>query len=187
MVYECHLPPGARERSRSITSSTVGEPNGAAAAVPLSPDVIAWGESIVSTLGRVHAFLNALVSVPDRDGEALHVVASGSDALDDQGMPPAGPIIPLDGSVSGWVLQRRAPAIVADLARHQDQATESFPGIRSELAVPVLVEGQVVAVIAIQSRRVGAFGITDLERVRHLAREAAASLPAGLLPSAPPA
>jgi GAF domain-containing protein len=165
----------------------VGGPNGAAAAVPLSPDVIAWGESIVSTLGRVHAFLNALVCVPDREGAALHVVASGSDALDGDGTPPAGPIIPLDGSVSGWVLQRRSPSIVADLARHPDQAAASSLGIRSELAVPVLVGGQVVAVITVQSRRVGAFGITDLERVRHLALEAAASLPAGLLPSAPPA
>ncbi|MDY6874735.1 MAG: GAF domain-containing protein [Chloroflexota bacterium] len=69
--------------------------------------------------------------------------------------------VPLDGSVTGRVYQSGEPQIVPDV-RELPYYFEGAPEIRSELAVPVKVAGQVIAVLNAESPDLGAFSEGDL-------------------------
>src|ERR1043166_4157906 len=57
--------------------------------------------------------------------------------------------------VSGWVAETGQPLLIADLAAHPRYGSAQF-GIRSELAVPLDIEGQVMGVLNVGSVRVNA-------------------------------
>jgi GAF domain-containing protein len=167
----------------------VGEPAGSPVALPLPPDVVAWGEGIVRTLNVVHVFLDAAVYLVDGLSAVLRPVAEVAVAADEPAPdPPASPPVdlsaavpaPLEATVPGWVARSGSAAIVADVTRHPAYGERARPGTRSELAVPIVLDGRVVAVISVRSARVAAFGIADLELVRLLAREAGEALPPAL-------
>lgn len=166
-----------RQQGTSITDSAA-EPRS------LAPGVVAWAEAIVEALRREDRFPSASVLVHDPAAAALRLAAHqrGPDAGAEVARPSW--VVPLDGSVCGWVFRMGRPALVGDVSSHTDYF--AYPGsvTRSELAAPILVAGRPVGVINVESPRVGEFGIADLERLERRAAEAAASLPSDELPAA---
>lgn len=69
--------------------------------------------------------------------------------------------LPLDGSVCGRVYQSGEPVIIEDV-REEPCYFGLEPEVRSELAVPIRIRGQVVGVLNLESRRVGGFNEEDL-------------------------
>jgi GAF domain-containing protein len=145
---------------------------------------VAWAEAIVEALRREDRFSSASVLVHDPAAAALRLAAQ--ERGPDGGTGIAGPswVVPLDGSVCGWVFRMGRPALVGDVSSHADYFAYPGSATRSELAAPILVAGRTVGVINVESPRVGEFGIADLERLERRAAAAAQSLPSDELPAA---
>lgn len=76
-----------------------------------------------------------------------------------------------------WVATHGQALLVNDVAAEpRYQADEALPDTRSELAVPLRVEGRTVGILDIQSDRLGAFGPEDLFVTQALADQAAVAV-----------
>jgi signal transduction histidine kinase len=74
--------------------------------------------------------------------------------------------------VTGWVAQRGQPLRVPDVTA-DPRYVKARPSVRSELAAPLEVEGQVMGVLNVDSDRVHAFSEADEELLVALARHSA--------------
>jgi signal transduction histidine kinase len=74
--------------------------------------------------------------------------------------------------ITGWVARTGKPARVDD-STTDPRYVEVLPEIRSELAVPLEVNGEVRGVLNVDSRAAGAFTEADQELLQELARQAA--------------
>lgn len=83
--------------------------------------------------------------------------------------------LPLDGSVSGRVYQSGEPLLIPDV-REVPYYFEGVPNIRSALAVPVKVSGQVVAVLSAESSQLGTFDEDDLRLFSSIAAQLGGAL-----------
>jgi len=86
--------------------------------------------------------------------------------------------LPLDGSKKGITVMaanNRKPVIVYDVTEAPDYVLGSLD-IKSELAVPVEIEGRVVGVINVESKRLGAFDEKDATLLQILASHAATAI-----------
>ncbi len=146
--------------------------------------MVAWAEAIVGALRREDRFHSASVLVHDPAAAGLRLAALWRGP--DEGAAVARPswVVPLIGSVCGWVFRTGRPALVADVTSHADYLAYPGSATRSELAAPILVAGRPIGVINVESPRVGEFGIADLERLELRAAAAADSSPVGELPAA---
>jgi GAF domain-containing protein len=165
-----------RQQGTSITESFSGSSQ-------LAPSVVAWAEAIVDALRGEDRFHSASVLVPDPAAAGLLLAAHRRGPGEQAGAGP-GWVVPLIGSVCGWVYRMGRPALVGDVSIHADYL--AYPGstTRSELAAPILVGGRPIGVINVESPRAGDFGIADLERLERRAAAAAESLPPDALPAA---
>jgi putative methionine-R-sulfoxide reductase with GAF domain len=73
------------------------------------------------------------------------------------------------GGVIGRALRRKAPQLVRDVGADPDYHPD-VPGTRSELAVPLLEEGEAVGAVDVQSDEKDAFGLDDVAVMETLAR-----------------
>jgi diguanylate cyclase (GGDEF)-like protein len=83
--------------------------------------------------------------------------------------------LPAGAGIVGWVARTGAPLIVDDVStdpryRQMDDRT------RSELAVPLIAEGKVLAVFNVESARLGAFGSRDMRLLTTLASYAVVAI-----------
>ena len=77
--------------------------------------------------------------------------------------------------ITGWVARTGLPACVGDVQRDK-RYVEVHPGVRSELAVPLRVMGQVRGVINVDATTEGAFTPSDVELLTELAAIAAPAI-----------
>lgn len=77
--------------------------------------------------------------------------------------------------ITGWVALHGRPMLVADVAT-EPRYIAARQGVHSEMAAPLIVEGQTVGVVNLDADRVGAFDEHDLARLARLATEAGAVL-----------
>jgi signal transduction histidine kinase len=75
--------------------------------------------------------------------------------------------------ITGWVARTGQPALIADTTQDPRYVSVS-PDIRSELAVPLEVNGEVRGVLNVDATAPGAFTTADQELLQELARQAAA-------------
>ncbi|MGD1996136.1 MAG: GAF domain-containing protein [Anaerolineae bacterium] len=110
-------------------------------------------ETLQATMGA--EFIGFLLA--DEDGEGLRVHHSQI------GFPsrPDSFRLQLDGSVCGHVFQTGKPMMIGDV-REIPFYYEAVKGVRSELAVPVSVSGQVIGVLNVESTVRNAFNREDL-------------------------
>ena len=83
--------------------------------------------------------------------------------------------VPTENSAVGWVSKKGQPLLIADV----DQAEHYFEissDTRSELVVPVKLDGEVVAVLNAESPRLNAFDEEDLRLFNAIAAELAVAL-----------
>jgi GAF domain-containing protein len=154
----------------------------------LAPGVVAWAEAVVEALRLEDRFPSASVLVHDPAAAGLRLAAhqAGPDDAGSADAVAAAParVVPLTGSVSGWVFRMGRPTLVADVTSNPDYQPSPGSATRSELAAPILFEGRPVGVLDVESPRPGEFGIDDLERLERRAADAARSLPVDELPAA---
>jgi len=150
----------------------------------LAPGVVAWAQAIVEALRREDRFHDASVLVHDAAAAGLRLAAKWRGPDDRAEVARPSGVVPLIGSVSGWVFRMGRPALVGDVTSHADYFACQGSATRSALAAPILVAGRPIGVINVESPRVGDFGIADLERLERRAALAAESLPADELPAA---
>jgi len=88
--------------------------------------------------------------------------------------------LPLDGTKKGITVRaalKREPVLVSDVRKDKDYV--SIPGVRrglSELAVPVIVEDQVLGVLNVESKELDAFDEKDVVLLQILASHAATAI-----------
>ncbi len=90
------------------------------------------------------------------------------------GLPPAATRLRLrlGEGITGWVARTGRPARVGDVTA-DPRYVMARPGVRSELAVPLEVGGEVRGVLNVDSDRPGAFGPEDEALLSELAHQAA--------------
>jgi signal transduction histidine kinase len=86
--------------------------------------------------------------------------------------------LPIDpGSLNGQAALQRKPVIVADTLQHPNfKPNPLLPNTRSEIAVPLIIGGQVIGVLDMQSDQPGALNETNLPAFEALAGQLAVAL-----------
>ncbi|RMF60998.1 MAG: GAF domain-containing protein [Calditrichaeota bacterium] len=82
--------------------------------------------------------------------------------------------------VTGWVAKTGTPLLVSDVSK-EPRYVEVNPDIRSELAVPLILEDRVIGVVNVDSTRVNGFTEEDLDLLTLLSRQAARVIQNGML------
>lgn len=138
--------------------------------MPLAHDmaeVSAWAEELTAAIEADHQFQQVSVLIHDADANGLRLVTQRWAGNGDLGLLVPGEwVVPLVGSICGRVFRTGIPALVSDVALDPDYLSFSGGRTKSELAVPIVVEGTAVGVVNIEAPFVSAFGIADLELVR---------------------
>ena len=90
------------------------------------------------------------------------------------GLPPHAAEVKLrvGQGITGWVARQGKPARVGNV-RHDPRYISLRPGVRSELAVPLEVTGEVRGVLNVDSDRENAFSLADQELLEELSVQAA--------------
>jgi len=86
--------------------------------------------------------------------------------------------LPLDGTKRGVTVRTantRNPVLVLDTKKDKDYV-QGVPGIHSELAVPVEIEGNTLGVLNVESKKLGAFNEKDATLLQALASHAATAI-----------
>ena len=78
--------------------------------------------------------------------------------------------------LSGWVAAKGEPLVVPDVSKDPRYVWLARSQTRSELAVPIMVKGQVIGVLDAQSDRLNAFDDTDLAVLQSLAHQIGAAV-----------
>lgn len=78
----------------------------------------------------------------------------------------------LGQGITGWVALHGKPLLVQDVTADQ-RYLPIRKGVRSEMAVPLCIEGEVIGVLNLDSNRKGAFSQVDLELLTALANQSA--------------
>jgi L-methionine (R)-S-oxide reductase len=74
--------------------------------------------------------------------------------------PPAHPRFPLTNGLTGAAIASRSTVVVDDVTA-DPRYLEAFGDTRAELIVPVLVDGEVIGTLDVESERPNAFGPAD--------------------------
>ena len=144
--------------------------------IPSSTDpdrVFAILERECSKIFELDAFIIGLV---DRETSILRIAHGSRRGSESE---PPGTILEHEGLVS-WVLDEKRARRVDDLRRHPRLVAAGGglidPCSRSVLAVPLIVEGQVVGILSVQSRRPGAFDDHQLSVLTTIAQQAVVAI-----------
>ncbi len=132
----------------------------------LGPAGVALAQALIDEFSRAHSLQHCALFLWDPAVGRLRLAAQHWGAGEDLGEVRAGSwTIGLNG-ICGRAFTTAEPALVADVEKDPDFL--SFPGsrTRSELAVPVVIEGRVLGVVNLESPRVGAYGPADIAAVQ---------------------
>jgi PAS domain S-box-containing protein len=111
---------------------------------------------------------------PDPDGEHMVPHPSMLGFI----LPPGGVLrFPIAHSITGRVYRTGQPVLVPDVSQDPDfRRTASSTEVRSELAVPVKVGDEVVAVLNVESRQLHKFTVEDLHFLSAVAAQLAVAM-----------
>jgi len=130
---------------------------------------------------RAKVLCNAIVSAVSRfDGEWVHLVAyRGVSTAADEAMRSAFPMRPGGQSITARVVRERAPVQIPDVMLDpnyalKDEAREA--GYRSNLAVPMLKDGEVVGSIVVCRAETGLFPEQQVRLLQTFADQAALAI-----------
>lgn len=146
----------------------------------VDPATLAWADRVADVLCRTWQFQHCAVFLYDASVDALRLVGQRWGAGENTGAVIVGEwLVPLHGSVCGRVFRTGSPVLVPDI--HHDPDYRAFPGgtSRSEVAVPIQVDGRTIGVINVESSRANAYGIADIDRLLEAADIAGRTCPAG--------
>jgi signal transduction histidine kinase len=116
------------------------------------------------------------IALLDEDGKALHVYAMAADRR--PGLDASAELPAVEGSAVGWVVTNRKPLVQPEtrLLRFKEDEILLRDGIRSYLAVPLSVKGEVIGTLNVGCRRPHAFGPSDVQTLTEIANQIAISI-----------
>lgn len=122
------------------------------------------------------SILAAIMAAFPADSGSLALLTPETGNLDicaQQGLPPeTGDFALRPGQgITGWVVLHGRPLLVADVS-HEPRYIAARRGVCSEMAAPIIVEGQIIGVVNLDADRAAAFNSTDLDRLARFAAEA---------------
>ncbi|MCU0498625.1 MAG: ATP-binding protein [Anaerolineae bacterium] len=122
---------------------------------------------------------HAQIYLADQDGQTLHLAAAARDdsGRGDSAWTPVTLSLVEDRSLTARCGRERRGIIINDVTQNPDfQANPTFPAIRSEMAVPMILGQQLIGVISVQAREVERFTPNILLVLTALANEIAVSV-----------
>lgn len=147
-----------------ITNRASETPRPAASGRPeVDPELLVLADRLVGEVNQKHRFHHVALFLLDPALNRLRLVAQRWGAGENTGAVRVGEwLIGLDG-VCGRAFRTCQATIVPDVRLDPDYL--AFPGgrTRSELAVPVCFEGRPIGVVNVESPRVAAYRIDDVE------------------------
>jgi len=159
-----------QERSRELrTLHTIG----AQISSSLDPQIVF--QRIAANLGRVVDAPHLFLSIRPRGGGSacLEFVARDGSVL-------APPERPLGEGFTSWMVEERRALMVTDLVADRDALPCApvvlDPAVRSLLAAPLIVSGEAIGVLSVQSPRPGAYTVDHLSLLTTIAQQAAVAL-----------
>jgi GAF domain-containing protein len=123
--------------------------------------------------------ISSVLLLRQDDSDMLEIVASTGTAA-----AVAGSLIPIDNSMSGWVVRHGIHRMKMDYEDPGDayRATCSRAGIRNTLIVPLRTDEDIVGVVSVSNRRApGPYTADDVQLLNSLAAQAAAAIEASRL------
>ncbi len=111
------------------------------------------------------------IILADEDGQVLRFRASSGVDMEELRSLEIEP----GTGIIGKVFQSSQPILVPDVSENPDYV-EGYPGVRSEMAVPIEAEGEVMGVLNLESDQLAAFDPDDLRMVGITASQAGAIL-----------
>ena len=87
--------------------------------------------------------------------------------------------------ITGWVALHGKPMLATDVAA-EPRYISARPGIRCEMAAPLIVEGRTIGVVNLDADRTGAFDEAGLARLARLCRRGRRRAPPPLAAGAAP-
>ena len=120
------------------------------------------------------------VGIGLREGDEWVIRAVATDLATPE--PIVGRRYPLNEGVMGWVIKYGHALMIPNVA--QDPRYIRLPGrwpIHSELCVPLIVKGQVLGALNVESERLSAFAVEDLALLQSVAAVVAGALESGQL------
>lgn len=132
--------------------------------------------SAVDARSAQAGILSAIMAAFPADSGSLALLSAESGNLEifvEQGLPAGlGDFALRPGQgVTGWVALHGKPLLVTDVAAEARYIT-ARPGVRCEMAAPLIVEGRIIGVVNLDADRVGAFDEAALARLGRCATEA---------------
>ena len=123
--------------------------------------------------------LDAMEQTLGFENAAFMIVEKGSLKVGCQrGCPEPSLALPLDGTKKGITVKSattRKPVLVSDVKNSHDYV-EGNSKVKSELAVPVEIEGRILGVLDVESKKLAAFDEKDVTLLQVLASHAATAL-----------
>lgn len=127
---------------------------------------------VLEVARKVLDFTNCAILLIDSATEELVMV-------DEQGYPPEtrGLRLPLKGGkgISRWVAEHGEPLYIPDV-REDDRYVEGVPEARTELAVPIRIQGRTLGVLNVESDVVDAFDADEALLLQALASQLAVAI-----------
>ena len=131
-------------------------------------------ERIVNLVREAFAYRYVVILLVDPPTQTLELKAGAG--FEVERLKPLGLKIGAEG-ICGWVAASGESLLVNDVSQEpRYYLLEPLPDTRSELAVPIRVQDQVVGVLDVQSTELNAFDQADLFTLRTLANQAAVAI-----------
>jgi GAF domain-containing protein len=137
-----------------------------------------WADELAEAIATADHFQQLAVLVLDSAANGLRLVSQRWAMGDDHGLLVPGEwLVPLVGSICGRVVRTGVPALASDVSLDPDYLPYTGGRTKSELAVPIVIDGRPIGVVNVEAPYVSAFGIADLEFIRRRIAEAVPSFP----------
>jgi ligand-binding sensor domain-containing protein/signal transduction histidine kinase len=132
-------------------------------------------EEVVRLIQSTFDYYHVAIGLIEGD-EVVYRVGSG-ELWDNPkfGFKPARLKIGREG-LSGWVAANGQPVVLPDVSKEPRYVWMHGSKTRSEITVPIIVKGQVIGVLDVQSDQLNAFDETDLAVLQSLAHQAGAAI-----------
>lgn len=143
-------------------------------------------KAIIGTIHPVVGFERAGVLLVERDGLHFTVYAlvsrpaQGPEGAEGSFSLSRGERVPIEGTVSGWVLRQGQTRVVVDLEHEQDAFPQTSvfdrDGMRSAVVTPLMVGGSPIGVLALWTPAPDAFSETSRIFIERVAGQVAAAI-----------
>lgn len=138
--------------------------------ITLSPDESQVAEIVIDFVARVLEFHNCTLMLLDESREHLCVLAARGIGKE------AAPRLPLDGMGITVAALRQGEMVYVPRVDQDDRYIPIAPEVRSEVAVPLVVDGDAFGVLNVESSQADPFSEADLRLIAGLADQTAVAM-----------